>query len=106
MVIVYDDRSYQNNSIVNLDEEGGMLQCFTNRSNCCRPQRLGEWIYPNGSNVTIEGINGDFYRSRDVGEVILSWTENALIPKGVFCCEIPLSQTACIGVYPEGEGNY
>ena len=106
IVIVYDDRPYQNNSIVNLDAEGGILECFTNKSGCCnvQPNQTGEWIYPNGSQVQIGGNNGDFYRTRGVGVVNLIWTKNASIPNGVFCCEIPPSQVACIGVYPQSEG--
>ena len=95
---------------MNLDAGGGSLQCFTNKMNCCSvmPNREGEWIYPNGSKVSIKDHNQDFYRSRgeNPGVINLNWTMNALIPKGVFCCEIPPSQITCIGVYPEGEGNY
>ena len=108
-MIVYDDRSYQNNSIVNLDAKSGILHCFTDKMDCCRQSREGQWRYPNGSLVEISGNNGDFYRTRDnnPGVVTLHWTENAMIPEGVFCCEItkiPPSQFACIGVYPEGAG--
>ena len=107
-MIVYNGRSYQNNSIVNLDAEGGALECFTDKIGCCSvmPDREGEWKYPNGSLVQIGGRNGEFYRTRgsNPGVVNLIWTENAMIPEGVFCCEIPPSQFACIGVYPKGEG--
>ena len=84
------------------------MQCFTNKDGCCRSEREGEWKYPNDSMVQIQKNHGDFYRTRGAnpGVVNLIWTENALIPKGVFCCEIPPSQIACIGVYPEDEGNY
>ena len=103
---MYDGRSYQSNSIVNLDAEGGTLQCFTDESGCCYSSRKGDWIYPDGSMVQIRNNNGDFYRTRgdDPGVINLNWTKNALIPSGVFCCEIPPSQVACIGVYPQGEG--
>ena len=105
---MYGGQSYQNNSIVNLDAEGGVLQCFTDKMGCCNviPNREGEWKYPNGSQVQIRGRNGDFYRTRgdDPGIITLHWTENALIPEGVFCCEIPPRQFACIGVYPKGAG--
>ena len=110
-MIVYDGQSHQNNSIVNLDAKGGVLQCFTNKMGCCNVvmNRQGEWRNSNGSQVQIRGRNGDFYRTRgkDPGVVNLTWTENAMIPEGVFCCEItkiPPSQFACIGVYPEGAG--
>ena len=96
---------------MNLDAEGGVLECFTNKSSCCNmwPNREGEWRNPNGSLVEIRGTNRDFHRTRggDPGVVNLVWTENAMIPEGVFCCEItkiPPSQFTCIGVYPEGAG--
>ena len=56
--------------------------------------------------VQIRLRHGDFYRTRGAnpGVVSLIWTVNALIPNGVFCCEIPPSQIACIGVYPKNEG--
>ena len=106
IMIVYDDYSYQNNSIMNLDAEGGTLKCFTNKSGCCKfvSGGEGEWITPNRSVVNTRGVNGDFYRSRGAGVVNLMWTKNALVPQGMFCCEIPSSQNACIGVYPENEG--
>ena len=107
-MIVYGGRSYQNNSIVNLDDKGGVLQCYTNKSGCCKFSfgGEGEWIYPNGSEVQKRAGNGDFYRTRgkNPGVVTLAWTENAMIPNGVFCCEIPSSVNACIGVYPDNEG--
>lgn len=110
-MIVYGDQSYQNNgiNIVNLNETGGMLHCYTNKTGCCRPQYggEGEWIFPNGSTVQIRGNNSDFYRTRgnSPGVVSIVWTRNATIPKGVFCCVIPSSQIACIGVYTdEDEG--
>ena len=94
---------------MNLDAEGGILQCFTNKSGCCsiRPNREGEWKYPNGSLVQIQYRNEDFYRTRgkDPGVVNLIWTENAMIPEGMFCCEIPPNQKACIGMYPPDKGN-
>ena len=107
-MIVYGGRSYQNNSIVNLDAEGGILQCFTNKSGCCSvvPNRTGEWIYPNGSMVQIYGYNRNFYRTRgaDPGVVNLVWTKNSILPTGLLCCKI-LNQKACIGMYPEEEGR-
>ena len=109
-MIVYDGQSYQNNSIVNLNTDGGILQCFTNKSGCCKFKPSGgegEWMYPNGSNVSTMGKNNDFHRTRGKGVVTLVWNGNVMIPNGVFCCEIPPDQlqVACIGVYPENEGN-
>ena len=110
-MIVYAGQSYQKNiSIVNLDAEGGILQCFTNISGCCYRSRNGDWRYPNGSLVQIRGRKGEFYRTRgdNPGVVNLHWYRNAPIPTGLFCCEIHpyyYHQTACIGVYPPDKGN-
>ena len=92
---------------MNLDTRGGSIHCHTNKSGCCKSSsgREGEWIYPNGSIVKTKGSNGDFYRTRGEGVVSLIWTENAVLPEGVFCCEIPSDQNVCIGVYPKDEGN-
>ena len=86
-----------------------MLQCYTNKSGCCRFQHggEGEWIFPNGSKVRTNGTGDDLYRTRDEAVVILHWRENAMILIGIFCCEIPdeSPQRACIGVYPDNEGT-
>ena len=85
------------------------MYCHTNKSGCCKfiaGGGQGEWLYPNGSSVNTQGRNGDFYRTRGPGVVNLIWTENAVLPEGVFCCEIPSDQNACIGVYSEDDGNY
>ena len=52
------------------------------------------------------GTGDDLYRTRGQAVVNLHWRENAMIPIGIFCCEIPDEplQKACIGVYPENEG--
>ena len=105
-MIVYEGRSYQNNSIVNLDTKGGILKCYTNKNGCCKFVfgGEGEWITPNRSMVTTRGVNGDFYRNRGAGMVNLVWTKNSILPTGLMCCEIPPDQKACIGVYPPEEG--
>ena len=86
-----------------------ILRCHTNKANCCRPASsggIGEWRFPNESMVRRVGDGDDFYRNRGSGVVKLNWRQNARIPTGLFCCEIPdPDQKACIGVYPENLGN-
>ena len=85
-----------------------ILKCHTNKTNCCKPTTggIGEWQFPNGSMVRKYSDGDDFYRNRGPGVVNLNWRENARIPTGLFCCEIPDSdQKACFGVYPENLGN-
>jgi hypothetical protein len=87
-----------------------ILKCHTDKMGCCRPpwasSGIGEWQFPNGSVVRRNGDGDDFYRDRGSGVVNLNWRQNARIPPGLFCCEIPdPDQNACIGVYPENFGN-
>jgi hypothetical protein len=86
-----------------------ILKCHTDKMGCCKPASggIGEWQFPNGSVVRRNGDGDEFYRDRGFGVVNLNWRQNARIPTGVFCCEIPNpDQKACIGVYPENLGNY
>ena len=56
----------------------------------CKISRAGEWYYPNGTAVPIEGRQQDFYRNRDDnGTVRLNRRNNANYPVGVYRCEIP-----------------
>ena len=86
-----------------------ILVCHTNKEGCCKflSGGEGEWLFPNGSVVRTNGTGDDFYRTRGSGVVTLNWRQNARIPTGLFCCEIPdPDQKACIGVYPEYLGTY
>ena len=113
IMIVYQSQSYENHTIVNLETGDNMiLNCFTNKSGCCKHMYEGgegEWIFPNQSIVRRFSFGDDFYRNRgEVGEgvVNLIWNKDATIPTGIFCCIIPNpDQTACIRVYPEDEGD-
>ena len=92
---------------MNLNITGkNIVECFTNKVDCCMATRQEEWIFPNGSTVGRMGDGDDFYRNRGSGVVNLNWRQNARIPTGLFCCEISNpDQKACIGVYPEDMGN-
>ena len=88
-----------------------VLKCYTNKSGCCDDYRTreGEWQFPNGSNVSTFGDGSNFfYRNRGTNVVRLYWRNDrsTMIPPGIYCCMIPsVTQTACIGVYRENEGN-
>ena len=116
-MLVLHGQSYHEHSVVSLninDNGDGTMHCYTNKTDCCNivkngtHLRHGDWIFPNKSNVRTNGTGDDFYRNRSVGVVNLFWRMNAMIPMGMFCCEIPPpgpTQKACIGVYPENQGN-
>ena len=92
---------YSNNSAIELREifespgDGGQsLMCVTSRRPCCRtpPDRFGEWFYPNGSSVSINGSGNSFFRDRgDDGTVRLHRRGIASLSAaiGQYCCEIP-----------------
>jgi hypothetical protein len=110
-VLVFGGRSYRSHSIVNLNMiDENILKCHTDKTDCCRFEPsggIGEWQFPNGSVVRKNSDGDDFYRDRGSGVVNLNWRQNARIPPGLFCCEIPdPDQNACIGVYPENLGKY
>ena len=100
---------YPNNSIVNIEDVGegvDAVACQTDRIHCCRDYRIGEWYYPNRSNVPIEGRGALFYRNRsDEGLVLLHRRNHNIITAsstGLFCCVLPdasgVIQTLCIGL--------
>ena len=85
------------------------LLCFTSKLDCCEEQlrQLGEWYFPNGSAVGRQGV-GNFYRSRGPSVVRLHHRKNAMVPTGVFHCEIPDAnetiKSIYVGVYPDHQG--
>ena len=101
---------YHDNAIINImdiGEHDSALICQTNLRPCCKISRAGEWYYPNGTAVPIEGRQQDFYRNRDDnGTVRLNRRNNANYPVGVYRCEIPgvtnTMQTLHVGLISNG----
>ena len=99
MFFTLGGRPYRNGSIILIGEIGegddGALLCVTDLVQCCRGDdtgvggALGEWLYPNGSLVRVNGSNDDFYRTRGPGSVRLNRRNNAMFPTGQFCCMVP-----------------
>ena len=103
---------YPNRSTINIREIGEndeALICQTDRRPCCQsPYRAGEWFYPNGSLLTIEGSGRDLYRNRgDNGVVRLNRRNNALFPTGIYHCEVPdainINRTVYVSLLRFGE---
>ena len=70
--------------------------CITDLMECCHGQdtpgvggALGVWLYPDGTDVGIQGSSDDFYRDRGPRVVHLNRRNNALSPTGLYCCEVP-----------------
>ena len=112
-------RLYGNNSIVTISDIGvdsRSLLCLTNNIQCCRRfdgflEKLGEWYFPNnGSAVRVNSAGDNMYRNRGLIVVRLHRRNNAMMPTGVFRCEIPdangVFKNIYIGVYLEGDGGF
>ena len=100
--------TYQNNSIVSLEDIGegdDALLCTTNFRNCCRPPytggALGNWFFPNETRVQSSGKQWDFHRTR--GRMVVKLHRRRGGVEGIYRCEIPDAmndiQTIYIGVY-------
>ena len=107
--------NFSNNSIVNITDIGshdGALLCITNNPSCCYSisyynntyyiSRIGEWYFPDKSIVPIESYGGDFYRNRGDQVVHLNRRNNAIMPVGEYCCEVPdasgINQSVCVNI--------
>ena len=104
--IQFNGERLSNNSVVlitDIGESNASVLCVTNKTDCCRYDdggAVGEWYFPDRTNVDIEGNGGSFYRNRDQRVVRLHRRHNAMMPTGPFCCEVPdannMNQRLCI----------
>ena len=105
---VLNGTTYQNNSLVTLDDigEGGdALLCVTDLTACCRPPyaliQVGNWFLPNGTRVPSSGSRWDFHRTRGQSAILLHRRRGG--EEGIYHCTIPdamnVDQTIYIGVY-------
>ena len=105
------NKTYQNNSCVTLEDigEGGdALLCMANLIACCRPpftgesgSVLGNWFFPNGTRVSNDSNQWDFYKTR--GQMVVYLNRRRGGEDGIYRCEIAdsmdVTQTIYIGVY-------
>ena len=89
--------SIANDGYVDPDQIGrndDALICRTNKTNCCRDMRGGEWYFPNRTQIDIQGNNEKakrtdfFYRNRESRVVRLN-TINNPPERGQFYCVVP-----------------
>ena len=91
---VLNGQAYGNNSILSLADVGegiNALLCKTNNIKCCgtAPHRYGDFYYPNGVQVPINGLRHGFYRDRKDQEIRLNRRKGVESPAGEFLCQIP-----------------
>ena len=106
--------TYQNNSLVTLEEIGegdGALLCVTDLTACCRPNtgprpRVENWFFPNGTRVPSSGSQLDFHRTR--GQMVVYLHRRRSGVNGIYNCVVPdamnVTQTIYIGVYTSDTG--
>lgn len=102
----YTEIDYYNNIVYRIipSNPPTSLQCVTDRQPCCRYLLHGEWIFPNGSHVSVLGSGATIYRTRGHdGTVSLNRRKDSgLSVGGLFCCIVPdavgIEQTLCANV--------
>ena len=109
------NKTYQNNSIVILEDIGegeNALLCKTNQTACrngvyTNESTLGNWYFPNETRVPSSGSNWDFHRTR--GQMVVLLQRRRGGEEGIYRCEIPdsmnVNQTIYIGVYSASTGE-
>lgn len=92
--------------MTDIGEEYDALICLTNSTECCEEDSgvIGEWYFPNSSQVPVNDHGYGMYVSRGPSVVRLHRRNNTIIPTGVFHCEISdaneANQSIYVGVYP------
>ena len=106
--------AYSNNSVVTITDigEGNIsLYCISERSECCNSsdgEERGDWFLP-GQDSAVKGtLSADFSRRREPRAVLLGRRNNAVVPIGLYRCEVPDAddtiQSLYIGVYTNDRG--
>ena len=103
---VHRGQVYLNNSAILLrliGENENALLCKTDLEDCCgtRPNRFGEFYYPNGVQVPIKSRGHGFYRNRGEQEVRLHRREGVTTPIGRFRCQVPDAREDPQSIYIE-----
>ena len=76
------------------------LLCVTDSTECCAsPHTVGEFYYPDGSEVRIRASPDSMYRNSGDGFIRLNRRNNALSPLGRYRCAIPDSQGVMRNIY-------
>ena len=107
--------TYQNNSIVTLEDIGEWdyaLLCVTDQPVCCRhpyTPTLGNWFFPNGTRLLSSfWTQWNFYRDR--GQMLVNMHRRRGGVTGIYRCVIPdamnVTQTIYIGVYTANSGEW
>ena len=95
-------------TLEDIGEGDDALLCMTDLTACCHNESaLGNWFFPNGTGVPDNGVQWNFFRSRDQSVVHLNRRRAGVT--GIYRCKIPdaanVTQTITIGVYTAETGE-
>lgn len=84
---------FTNNSIISIGSIGegeNALLCKTDKIECCRtrPNRIGQFYYPNGVQVPSNNARQGFYRNRGNQLIRLNRRPRTTSPTGLYRCEV------------------
>ena len=76
------------------DQPGGTLVCVTTNINtaCCRGSdggAVGDWFFPNGTQVRRGNGAAPFFRTGSAQQVRLNRMSNVMAPVGAYECRVP-----------------
>ena len=106
-------------NIEEIGEDSNSLLCLTSNIHCCRRRDLWldyiitflHWYFPNGSYVEYMDYmySNSLYRNRGPSVVRLHRRHNAMIPNGIFHCNITningTFQNIYVGIYTSENGK-
>jgi hypothetical protein len=86
-------------------ENNEALYCLTDNSRRYTGRIFGEWITPDGTDVSGSTANS-FYRIRGYGAILMNKRSGAVGQTGIYTCLIPdrfrINRTLYIGIYNDG----
>ena len=88
-----------NHSYVNLNlrnmSNNLLVGCHTDLMTCCNSTDIhqGDWYFPNGERVKLEKGGVNIYKKCGNKQVCILQQNDAIIPSGIFRCDIPTSNT-------------
>ena len=88
-----------NHSYVNLNlrnmSNNLLVKCHTDLMTCCNSSNIhqGDWYFPNGERVKLKEDGVNIYKKCGNKQVSILHKNDAIIPSGIFRCDIPTSNT-------------
>ena len=74
--------------VTDIGETEKALLCITDLVFCCDVNRMGEWLFPNQTQVPIKIRSHGFYRNRGQNVVRLNRKNGTQSPTGPYCCQV------------------